>query len=193
MQSAFRKISRVGSLTGGTRWYLSEDCLLAAKRVMYTVEYRRFYLRDLESIVVWPNRLWLLRPIVPSVLLGALGVWLVWWRHWEMGALLWRWTDFTTGAIFAGTGLALALLELALGPTARTQIRTTGAMVDLPLVKRTRRARRVLAKIEAAVRAARGGVLEQPTAPGAGPQPVGPSVKTSPEAASAPAPIGDLT
>jgi len=193
VQSAFRKISRVGSLTGGTRWYLSEDCLLAAKRVMYTVEYRRFYLRDLESIVVWPNRLWLLRPIVPSVLLGALGVWLVWWRHWEMGALLWRWTDFTTGAIFAGTGLAWALLELALGPTARTQIRTTGATVDLPLVKRTRRARRILAKIEAAVRAARGGVFEQPTAPAAGPQPAGPSVKTSPEAASASAPIGDLT
>jgi len=191
--NAFRKISRVGGLTGGTRWYLSEDCLLAAKRVMYTVEYRRFYLRDLESIVVWPNRLWLLRPIVPSVLLGALGVWLVWWRHWEMGALLWRWTDFTTGAIFAGTGLAWALLELALGPTAKTQIRTTGAMVDLPLVKRTRRARRVLAKIEAAVRGARGGVLDQPTVPAAGPQPVGPSVKTSPEAASAPAPIGDLT
>jgi len=193
VQSAFRKISRVGSLTGGTRWYLSEDCLLAAKRVMYTVEYRRFYLRDLESIVVWPNRLWLLRPIVPSVLLGALGVWLVWWRHWEMGALLWRWTDFTTGAIFAGTGLAWALLELALGPTGKTQIRTTGATVDLPLVKRTRRARRILAKIEAAVRAARGGVLEQPTVPAAGPQPAGPSVKASPEASSAPAPIGDLT
>jgi hypothetical protein len=193
VQSAFRKISRVGSLTGGTRWYLSEDCLLAAKRVMYTVEYRRFYLRDLESIVVWPNRLWLLRPIVPSVLLGALGVWLVWWRHWEMGALLWRWTDFTTGAIFAGTGLAWALLELALGPTGKTQIRTTGATVDLPLVKRTRRARRILAKIEAAVRAARGGVLEQPTVAAAGPQPAGPSVKASPEAASAPAPIGDLT
>ena len=193
MLNAFRKISRVGGLTGGTRWYLSEDCLLAAKRVMYTVEYRRFYLRDLESIVVWSNRLWPLRPIVPSVLLGALGVWLVWWRHWEMGALLWRWTDFTTGAIFAGTGLAWALLELALGPTAKTQIRTTGAMVNLPLVKRTRRARRVLAKIEAAVRGARGGVLDQPTVPAAGPQPVGPSVKTSPEAASAPAPIGDLT
>jgi hypothetical protein len=110
-----------------------------------------------------------------------------------MGALLWRWTDFTTGAIFAGTGLAWALLELALGPTAKTQIRTTGATVDLPLVKRTRRARRVLAKIEAAVRAARGGVLEQPTVPAAGPQPAEPSVKTSTEAASASASIGDLT
>ncbi|HEX8878993.1 MAG TPA: hypothetical protein VF749_03140, partial [Candidatus Acidoferrum sp.] len=73
MRSVFRKISRVGSLMGATKWYLSEDCLLAAKRVMYTVEYRRFYLRDLESITVWPSRAWLLRPIVPGVLLGALG------------------------------------------------------------------------------------------------------------------------
>src|SRR5260370_19757130 len=156
---------------------------------MYTVEYRRFYLRDVDSIVVWPTRLWPLRPIVPRVLLGALVVWIVWWRHWEMGALLWRWTDFTTGAIFAGTGSAGALLELALGPTAKTQIRTTGAMVDLPLVKRTRRARRVLAKIEAAVRAPRGGGLAQPTAPAAGPPPARPSLKTSPESASGPAPL----
>jgi hypothetical protein len=64
LKSAFRKISRVGSLTGGTKWYLSEDCLLAAKRTMYAVEYRRFYLRDVESIVVWPNRLWLLRMVI---------------------------------------------------------------------------------------------------------------------------------
>lgn len=193
MQNAFRKIARVGSLTGGTKWYLSDDCLLAAKRVMYTVEYRRFYLRDLESIVVWPNRLWLLRPIVPSVLFGALGVWYVWLRHWEMGALLWRWTDFKAGAIFAGMGLAWALLELALGPTAKTQIRTTGATVDLPLVKRTRRARRVLTKVEAAVRAARGDVLEQATAPMAAPQPVAPSTDASSETPSATAPIQDLT
>ncbi|MGH9559851.1 MAG: hypothetical protein ACRD3S_00220, partial [Terracidiphilus sp.] len=47
--------------------------MLAAKSVMYSVEYRRFYLRDLESIVVWPRRLWLLRPIISGVLLVGLG------------------------------------------------------------------------------------------------------------------------
>ncbi len=70
MKSAFRKISRVGGLTGGTKWYLSEDCLLAAKRMMYAVEYRRFYLRDLESIVVWPTRTWLWRMALVVVLFG---------------------------------------------------------------------------------------------------------------------------
>ena len=69
MKSAFRKISRVSSLTGGTKWYLSDDCLLAAKRVMYAVEYRRFYLHDLESIVVWPSRTWVWRLTVPGLLL----------------------------------------------------------------------------------------------------------------------------
>lgn len=152
MKSAFRKISRVGSLTGGTKWYLSDDCLLAAKRMLYAVEYRRFYLRDLESILVWPSRLWLLRTIIPAVLLAALG------------ASLLEWANATAGAIFVGLALAWVALELALGPTARSRIRTTGASVDLPLVKRTRRAQRVLARIDAAVRATRD-VIEQPSAP----------------------------
>jgi hypothetical protein len=177
---AFRKISRVGSLTGATKWYLSEDCLLAAKRVMYVVEYRWFYLRDLESIVVWPSRTWLLRPIIPGVLLVALGF------------SLWHRVNFTAGAIAGGAGLAWAALELGLGPAAKSRIRTTGATVDLPLVKRTRRAGKVLAKIDAAIRATRGGVMEQPTTSIDQPQPAA-SNQASPESAPAASPIGDLT
>ena len=152
MISVFRKISRVGSLTGGTRWYLSEDCLLAAKRMMYTVEYRRFYLRDLEYVMVWPSRLWRWRLIIPAVLLAAVGV------------SLWHWVNSTAGAIFGSVALAWVALELALGPTAGSRIRTTGASIELPLVKRTRRAKKVLAKIDAAVGATRG-VVEQPIVP----------------------------
>ncbi len=180
MKSAFRKISRVGSLTGGTKWYLNEDCLLAAKRMMYAVEYRRFYLRDLESIVVWPNRAWLWRMVLVLVLFAGLGV------------AFWQWVDSTAGAIFGGVGLVWVAAELAMGPTAGSRIRTTGASVDLPLVKRTRRARKVLTKIDAAVRATRG-VIEQPTAPATIPQPAGPSVQTSSEAASATVSIADAT
>jgi hypothetical protein len=144
LQTTFRKISRIGSMMGATKWYLTEDCLLAAKRVMYAVEYRRFYLRDLESIVVWHSRTWLLRPAIPGVLLLALG------------GLLWHWVNFTTGAIAGGAGLAWAAVELGLGPTAQSRISTTGANVDMPVVKRTRGAGKVLAKIDAAVRATRG-------------------------------------
>jgi|SRR5215467_987645 len=175
----FRKISRVGSLMGTTRWYLSEDCLLACKG-NYTVEYRRFYLRDLESIVVWPDRMWLLR-IIPGALFGALSI------------PLWLWVNVTSGGIFAGLGLAGVALELALGPTAKSRIRTTGASVDLPLVRRTRRARRILAKIDAAVRLAKGAVAGKPIATTAGPQPAEPSTQTSPEPASVAAPIADPT
>jgi hypothetical protein len=149
LKSAFRKISRVGSLTGGTKWYLSKDCLLAAKVTMYVVEYRRFYLRDLESIVVWPSRSWLPRLIIPGVLFGALG------------AGLWQWADSTAGEIFTGIAVAWVLLELALGPTAASRIHATGVTVDLPLVKRTRRARKVLAAIDAAVRASRDVTVQQ--------------------------------
>lgn len=181
MQSAFQKISRVGNLAGGTKWYLSEDCLLAAKRVMYTVEYRRFYLRDLESIVVWPNRIWLLRAIIPGSLLLALA------------ALLWQLGNSTTGAVFGILGLTWAGAELALGPTAGARISTTGATVELPLVKRSRRARKLLAKIDAAVRVARSGTIEEPAAGLPAAQPVTASTEMPSEAAPSAPPIRDLT
>lgn len=171
MKSAFRKLSRVGSLTGGTKWYLSEDCLLAAKRMMYAVEYRRFYLRDLEYIMVWRSRLWLWRLSIPAVLLAALGL------------SLWQWVNSIAGMIFSSMAVAWAGLELALGPTARSSIRTTGATVDLPLVKRTRRARKVLAKIDAAVRATRGSI-EQSTTPATVVSREEPSVQTVSEASA---------
>jgi hypothetical protein len=180
LPAAFRKISRVGRLLGATKWYLSDDCLLAAKQVMYTVEYRRFYLRDVESIVVWPSRRWLWRPIVPGVLLMVIG------------AVLGRW-NFTAGAIAAGLGLAWMALEAVLGPTAESRIRTTGATVDIPLVKRTRRAERVLGKIDAAVRAVRGNVNEQPSAPVGAAQPEKPPIESSSASAHSTSPLGDLT
>lgn len=178
MSNTFRKISRIGRLSGPTKWYLSGDCLLAAKQMMYSVEYRRFYLRDLESIVVWPSRTWLLRPIIPGVFLIGLG------------SLLWHWVNFTAGAIVGGTGLAWMTLELALGPTAESRIRTMGTSVDLPLVKRTRRAGKVLAKIDAAVRTDRSGVVVRTTTPAVSPQP---AAQSSSETASAASPIEDLT
>lgn len=181
MPSTFRKLSSVGNLAGRTKWYLSEDCLLAAKRVMYAVEYRRFYLRDLESIVVWPSRTWVLRPVIPGVLLVVLA------------AIFLQWVNTTAGIIVGGIAVAWVALELALGPTAGSRIRTTGASVYLPLVKRTRRSGKVLAKIEAAVRAARGGVMEQTAAARVEPQPVNPPSETSSPSTSTAAPIEDLT
>ena len=180
MKSAFQKISRVGSLTGGTKWYLSKDCLLAAKRTMYAVEYRRFYLRDLESIVVWPRRSWRLRLIIPGVFFGI------------VGASFWEWVNSTTGAIFTGIGLVWILLELALGPTAASRVRTTGVSVDLPVVKRTRRARKVLKIIDSAVRASRE-VTMPPTVLMSTLQPAGISAQTNSEATSAVSSIADAS
>lgn len=179
MKSDFRRISRVGGLAGGTKWYLSDDCLLAAKRMMYSVEYRRFYLHDLESIVVWPSRTWMWRMVVPGVLFAMLDV------------AFSQWVNLTTGAVFGGVGLAWVTLELVLGPTAKSRIRTTGASIELPLVSRTRRARKILAKIDAAVRNARG-VTAQPAATATNPEPAQPSSQTAP-ASSAAIPLADAT
>ena len=137
---------------------------------MYTIEYRRFYLRDLESIVVWPSRRWWWRLFVPAALLAAIG------------ASFWVWVDSTAGEVFGGIALAWLALELALGPTAKSSIRTTGTTVDLPLVGRTRRARKILAKIDAAVRASRV-VAEQSSASSGGSPLKGPDAQERSEAA----------
>jgi hypothetical protein len=147
---------------------------------MYVVEYRRFYLHDLESIVVWPSRSWLLRLIIPGALFAGLG------------ACLWQWANSTAGAIFTVIGLAWVVLELALGPTAGSRVRATGVSVDLPLVKRTRRARKVLASIDAAVRASRD-VTIQRTVPVPSVPPAGASVQTNAEAPSATPSIADAS
>ena len=176
MKSAFRKLSRVRTLGGSTTWYLSDDCLLAAKRLMYSVEYRRFYLRDLESVVIWPTRLWLLRLIIPAVLFAALGL------------LFWEWVNSTAGAIIGGVGALWVLLELAAGPTAQSRIRFTGSTIDLPLVMRKRRAAKVLARIDAAVRATRA-VNHPPSSPSAAAQTGEASVSATSQTAETPSPI----
>ena len=179
MKTAFRKISRVSTLTGGTKWYLSDDCLLAAKRMMYSVEYRRFYLHDLESIVVWPTQAWIWRMVIFAVFFALLDL------------AFSQWVNLTTGAVFGGIGLAGVTLELILGPTAKSRIRTTGADVDLPLVRRTRRARKVLAKIDEAVRTVRAEIAQPTVSPMTTAQGE-PAVKTASED-SAPAPLADST
>ncbi len=147
---------------------------------MYVVEYRRFYLRDLECIMVWPSRSWRFRLIIPGALLGVLG------------ASLWQWVNATSGEIFTGIGVAWVALELALGPSAGSRIRTTGVSIDLPLVKRTRRAGKVLEAIDAAVRAARDAAM-QPAVLTPSLQPAGASVQTSSKTTSAAPSIADAS
>lgn len=146
--------------------------------MMYVVEYRRFYLRDLESIVVWRSRSWRFRMIIPGVLFAVLG------------ACFWHWVNSISGAIFAGIGLIWVVLELALGPTAGARVRATGVSIDLPLVNRTRRAGKVLKAIDAAVRASRDVTMQAPF-PNPNLQPAGVSVQMSSEATSASPSIAD--
>jgi len=147
---------------------------------MYVVEYRRFYLRDLESIVIWPSRSWWFRVIIPGILFAALGV------------SLWHWANAIAGGIFIGAGVAWVLLELALGPTAGSRVCTTGASIDLPVVRRTRRADKILAQIDAAVRAARDNTM-QTAAPLTSAQPIGVSARTNSELPSATPSVADTS
>ena len=84
----------------------------------------------------------------------------------EAATLVRIWVD-ANGNGLKDPGESLAA-SVQLGPTATSRIRTTGATLDLPLVKRTRRARKVLANVDAAVRADRG-TVSHPIAPATSP------------------------
>ena len=90
--------------------------------------------------------------------------------------------DTTTGIIFFILAGVWVALELALGPTANSTVRTLGASVDLRLVKRIRRASKVLARIDKAVRAARGPLAQAATTTISPPEP---ALQTRSEAAAA--------
>lgn len=121
--------------------------------MMYAVEYRRFYLRDLESITVWPTGSWMMELIIPGTVLGGLA------------ALFWGLDIPGMAGVVAVLDVAWVGWILTLGPTAKARIITSGATVDLRLVARVRHARKVLDQIDAAVRASRADLLEA-AAPG---------------------------
>src|SRR5438105_9820685 len=56
------------------------------------IEYRRFYVRDLESIVVWPSRLWMWRLVISVFMFAA--------RAFEISQCV----DSTIGAILCLSG-----------------------------------------------------------------------------------------
>ena len=106
--------------------------------------------------------------IIPGVIFGLLDVGFS------------QWVSLSFGAIFGVIAVGWVALELALGPTANSRIRTSGANIDLPIVRRTRRAHKLLAKIDEAVRSNRA-LTAPPSTPVATPTPDNPAPSFLPD------------
>jgi hypothetical protein len=141
-RSAFELIS----LSRASIW-LGKDHLLCVGTNGYSEDYKRFYFRDIQAIVIRQNN----ARNVRSGIYAALGVLFV---------IVSFAVDKSNVALItllsaAGISLAAVTINLLLGPTCSCQIRTAVQMESLPLI-RTRRAQKFLERVRPLIAAAQG-------------------------------------
>ncbi|HEX3628165.1 MAG TPA: hypothetical protein VH280_22375 [Verrucomicrobiae bacterium] len=154
----YKRLTRSGARSGfaaafqtRTSLWLGPDHLLSVESTGYTENYKRFYFRDIQAIVVQGTRNY-------QALTGILSIFAV---------ILILVTFFSMPnypfAIFFGilAGVFLMFLSLNLigGPTCKTFLRTAVQIEQLPPLGRVRKTRTVLKKIHPLIVAAQGGEL----------------------------------
>jgi hypothetical protein len=133
------------------RLWLGEDHLLAVDFTIASEEYRRFYFRDIEALVI---RRTIARDVVNWVLgfllLATAGPFLIAW-----------YTQREAGFLFASIGCAVFWLVFLIintlrGASCRTSIRTAAQVEELPSLSRIPTARQALARLQPLIVAAQG-------------------------------------
>ena len=127
--------------------WLAKDHLLCIDTTGYTETYKRFYLRDVQALVLRRTS----RLLVTGVVLGVIICLLI------LAAILPK--DLVAAYIF-GSLAALVLLvlvvHLARGPTCVCHLRTAVQTEELPSLNRLWRARKVLNRLRPLIAAAQG-------------------------------------
>src|SRR6266404_2890795 len=151
MEPGAKTHHRLPGRASGLAWYhrlwLATDHLLAVRTVWFTEEYKRFYFRDIQAILIAKTTTWKTWNLLLGVAAGL--VLLV--------------------AVLSSSGLSLALLlglggllfvlflvNLLQGPTCICQIRTAVQTERLPTLRRLRTARKVIARLKPIIAEAQG-------------------------------------
>ena len=144
----YRKLpGRAAGLGEASRLFLADDHLLLVSATGFSESYRRFYLRDIQSITARRTVTWELGN-------GACGFILFWMIiglvSSNAGAEAFGW------GIATGFLLALLLFNIFRGPTCVCEIHTAVQSRRLGSVNRMRAARKLLARLRPKIEAAQG-------------------------------------
>jgi hypothetical protein len=120
---------------GFTRLYLGKDHLLRVQNSAYTEDYRRFYFRDIQSIVIGINTR--RERLCAGFVIAAL--FLLLFAFWKGG----YWSVFFM--ILASLFLLNALINWRRGPTCTCRIHTAASREELPSIGRLKNAMQVIA------------------------------------------------
>jgi hypothetical protein len=168
-----RGVRRQGIATAArTRLWLARDHLLAVDYQWYSEDYKRFYFRDIQAVILRKTRTGrtineVLTPLTCIVLALALSLTIAGGPDELAFGMFW----WIIGAVL----LAFLVANILLGPTCRCHLKTAVQTEELPSLRRLRRARKVLARVRPLIVAAQGELtlgeiaarMGQATGPGA--------------------------
>ena len=170
----YRKLAKTGGLFAYYSIWQGTDHLITAETTMASEEYRRFYYRDIQAIVIrktaWHHVFTVLSGL-PAVLFLILGIF--------GDGLAYAWL-----ALAAWTGAMLGI-NLWRGPTCVCQVRTAVQNVRVRALARLRRVDRVLAQITPLIAQAQGNLPTGPSPADATLSPAPQGVREKPPAVRA--------
>jgi hypothetical protein len=133
-----------------SRLWLGKDHLLGVDSQVFSEDYKRFYYRDIQAVILRKSA----RGGVINAVFGGLAV-----IPTAIGVVTLS-QGSTVGTIVAGsfTGLFLLamLVNVAMGPTSVCHLRTAVQTEELPSLNRVRRARKVLDRLRPLIAQAQG-------------------------------------
>jgi hypothetical protein len=154
---------------GPARLWLGPDHLLQVTSTTINERYRRFYLRDIEALLIRRTKVRLILNIIlgsGAGVSGALGG-MLWWLaatvEFDPAAVALR-VFGTIGAATGGVFLLLLFVNTLLGATCACFIQTPGGLDRLAAPARIRSARKLLQRLSPIIEAAQSGSAD-PTAP----------------------------
>jgi hypothetical protein len=141
----------VAAVSRSSLW-LGKDHLLCIDSNGYTENYKRFYFRDIQAIIIRKTERHKYWGLVFAVLAVAF--------FFPAGLSSEVVIKYAFGSI-AGIFVMIFLINLALGPASACQIRTAVQVEDLPSLNRLRRARKVLNRVRPLVVAVQGEITPE--------------------------------
>lgn len=145
-----RKVMPLGF--GRMTLWLGKDHLLFVNNRGYSEDYKRFYYRDIQGVLIQRTGRWKIVNVVLGSIAGFFAlIFGLGWRlkDWDVGALI-------AGGILIGLFLVLLLINVVQGPTCVAYLRTAVHLQPLPSLHRVRTAMKALRLLRPHVEAAQG-------------------------------------
>ena len=141
--------------------WLGKDHLLHVINRGYTEEYRRFYYRDIQAILVRETSAGKTFSIILGIIVAICLLLLA------AGRFLWQWEAYALipMAVAAFLWIVLFVIQVASGPTCICHLRTAVQFEHLPSLRRIRPARKAIAMLRQRVEAVQGALAAAVSVP----------------------------